>query len=95
MVKYKKVFDDMLRQNKTIFDEFKEIHDQFVAQPNKWRNEFNEKGEEIQMVIRRYENMLCKHSESGGFGKFSGNLAEKFWEEIRNMFPKIDEVGIS
>lgn len=85
----------MIRQNKQAFDEFKEIHDQFAAQPNKWQAEFNNKGEEIQMIIRRYENQLCQHTENGGFGKFSGGLAEKFWEEIRQMFPKIDEIGVT
>lgn len=95
MVKYKKIFDEMVRQNKQVFEEFKEIHDQFAVQPNKWRTVFNTKGEEIQMIIRRYENRLCSKSENGGFGKFSGTLAEKFWEEIRKNFPKIDEIGVS
>jgi len=94
MSKYKKVFDEMRYQNKQAFDSFKEIHDQFAMQPNKWREEFNEKGEEIQMIIRRYENQLCSHSENGGFGKFTGNLSEKFWGEIRKVFPKIDEIGV-
>jgi hypothetical protein len=94
MVKYKQVFENMLKQNRALFEEFKIIHDQFALQPNKWRAEFNEKGEEVQTIIRRFENQLCKHTESGGFGKFSGGLSEKFWEEIRKMFSKIDEIGI-
>lgn len=36
MAKYKVVFEEMIRQNKHLFDEFKEIHDQFAAQPNKF-----------------------------------------------------------
>jgi len=83
MPKYKQVFDEMLKKNKTPFAEFKEIHDQYTAQPNKWKKEFNQKGEEIQMIIRRFENQLCRHSENGGLGKFTSGLAEKFWEEIR------------
>lgn len=94
MTKYKIVFEEMVKKNKEVFDSFKIIHDQFVVNPKKWRNQFNEEGEKIQAIIRKYENTLCRHSESGGFGKFSGGLAEKFWEEIRKVFPKIDEVGI-
>ncbi len=93
-VKYKTVFEEMVKQNKVLFDSFRKIHDSYVENPKKYRNEFNEIGEDIQNVIRRYENMLCKHSESGGFGKFTSNLSEKFWEEIRAVFPKIDEIGL-
>lgn len=94
MSKYKKVFEEMLRQNKLVFDEFKKIHDNYRANPKTYKDQFNEEGEKIQMIIRRYENQLCSHSENGGFGKFTGNLSEKFWEEIKKVFPKIDEIGV-
>jgi gamma-glutamylcysteine synthetase len=94
MTKYKRVFEEMIRQNQSDFDFFKQIHDQYSLNPQKFKEEFNNQGEKIQMILRRYENQLCRHSESGGFGKFSGNLAEKFWEEVRNEFPKIDEIGL-
>jgi len=93
-MKYKKVFEEMLRQNKPVFDEFKKIHDNYRANPKTYKDQFNEEGEKIQMIIRRYENQLCSHSENGGFGKFTGNLSEKFWGEIRKVFPKIDEIGV-
>ncbi len=94
MTKYQKVLTDMLNQNQMAFEEFKIIHDQYKANQQKYKKDFNDQGEKIQTIIRRYENQLCRQSENGGFGKFSGNLSEKFWEEIRKMFPKIDEVGI-
>lgn len=94
MAKYKQVFDEMIFKNKELFDSFKEIHDKYSLKPKEYQQQFNKTGEEVQMVIRKYENMLCKHSESGGFGKFSSGLAEKFWEEIQKMFPKIDEIGV-
>ncbi len=93
-MKYKKVFEEKLPQNKPEFDEFKKIHDNYSANPKTYKDQYNEEGEKIQMIIRRYENQLCSHSENGGFGKFTGNLSEKFWGEIRKVFPKIDEVGI-
>jgi len=45
-------------------------------------------------IIRRYEKMLCNNSDSSGYSKFSSKLADKFWEAVRNQFPKIDFVGL-
>ena len=84
----------MIRQNKLVFDEFKKTHDNYCTNPKTYKDQFNEEGEKIQMIIRRYENQLCRHSENGGFGKFTGNLSDKFWEGVRSLFPKIDEVGV-
>jgi hypothetical protein len=95
MVKYKQCIADMLEYNKELFDTFKKVHDNFAIDPKKWQQEFNETGEEALAVIRKYERILCGHSESGKYAKFSGNLADKYWEELRKMFPKIDFVGQS
>ena len=94
MSKYKEYFTDMINNHKELFEEFKKIHDEYAKDEKKWQNEFNEKGQEILHLIRRYENMLCGKSEAGKYGKFSSKLAEKFWEEIRLHFPKIDFVGL-
>lgn len=84
----------MIRQNEPVFASFKKTHDLYAENPKKFKSQFNNEGEEILIIIRRYENQLCGKSENSGFGKFSGGLAGKFWEEIRVTFPKIDEVGI-
>ncbi|MBI2074827.1 MAG: hypothetical protein HYT83_03270 [Candidatus Levybacteria bacterium] len=94
MTKYKEYFQDMLASNKNLFDEFKKLHNKYATEPQKWQNEFNEKGQEILTIIRHYENMLCSQSEGGKYGIFSSKLAEKFWEEIRTHFPKIDFIGM-
>lgn len=93
MTKSQEFFQDMMTYNKELFDQFKEIHDKYAEEPEKYKDEFNEKGQEALQVIRRYENMLCGKSESGMYGKFSSKLADKFWEPIRKLFPKIDFVG--
>lgn len=80
--------------NGEVFDSFKKIHDLYSQEPDKHRSEFNRQGEKALSVIRRYESHLCKQTESGGFGKFSSALAGKFWDEIRETFPLIDEVGL-
>jgi len=93
-VKYKQHVKEMLEFNAELFKQFKEIHDAYVIDPKKWQEAFNEKGREVIPVLARWENSLCSKSESGRFGKFSSNLADKFREEIRVHFPKIDAIGM-
>jgi hypothetical protein len=94
MTKYKKAVAEMLEYNHDLFLGFKKIHDQFMTDPDTVKDEFNLEGEKVLRVVRRYENQLCNKSESGKFGKYSENLSEKFWEEVRTHFPKIDHVGM-
>lgn len=95
MVKYKKAFKEMLEDNQKLFEEFKTTHDNFGKNPSKWKDKFNEEGTKILRVIRRYENNLCSRSENTGFAKYSANLSDKFWEQVRAFLPLIDNVKIS
>lgn len=92
-VKFKKVFSEMLEENKELFDRFKVIHDKFAADKSV-RKEFNKQGEEVIAVMRRYESILCGRSEGSGYGNYSHKLADKFWSEIRKTFSEIDEIGV-
>lgn len=95
MTKYKEYFDLMLSQNKALFDEFKKIHDRYgLNQDAALQEEFNKVGSKVQTVIRTWEDKLCGHSEGSGYASYSGNLAQKFQDEIRKMFPLIDNIGI-
>lgn len=94
MTKHQQYFQDMLESHKELFDRFKHLHDKYAADPKQWQQKFNEEGEKVLAIIRRYENLLCSHSESGKYGKFSSNLADKFWETVRKYLPKIDFVGL-
>lgn len=94
MVKYKKAFKEMLEDNQKLFNDFKITHNNFKNDPKNWQDKFNEEGTKILRVIRRYENNLCSRSENTGFGKYSINLSEKFWEEVRVFLPLIDQVKI-
>lgn len=94
MAKYQEYFQDMLENHQELFDSFKEIHAQFIADPQKNRTAFNTIGEQVRSIVRRYENMLCGKTESGKYGKFSTGLSDKFWGQVRGIFPKIDEVGM-
>lgn len=94
MTKSQQYFQDMLEYNKELFTQFADIHEKFVQDGKKWKEEFDEIGEEILGIIRKYENLLCGHSENGKYGKFSNKTSETFWKLIRGKFPKIDFVGV-
>lgn len=84
----------MVNQNPELFDKFREIHDKYREDPNIYQDEFNRIGEEVQDVIRRFENMLCSHSQNSGFGKYSTNLSDKFQAQVKLVFPKINSIGL-
>lgn len=94
VVKYKQIFQEMIKQNEALFAEFEEIHNKYTLDQKTWQREFNQKGEEVLGVIRQYENRLCRQTEGGGYGKFASNLADKFHEEVKAHFPKIDDIGL-
>lgn len=93
---FKKIFDQMIAENKEAFIKFKLLNDSLERSlPNsKLRSDFNNLGLEILNIIKRYENMLCGKTESSSFGRYSANLSEKFWMELRRNFNNIDEIGV-
>lgn len=93
MTKYKQYFDKMVSENKEIFAEFRTLHDRYGLEGESMQDEFNQKGKKVLTIIRDYENKLCKNSEKT-YSMFTGNLAEKFWSEIRKAFPMIDYIGV-
>ena len=94
MQRYQEYYQKMIDENRDLFTRFFDVHDRFVLNPLTSQEEFNIVGHDIVEIIHEYERKLCGHSEKGQFGKFSSNLAEKFWTEVRKDFPKIDFVGV-
>ncbi|MCX7928345.1 MAG: hypothetical protein N2558_01505 [Patescibacteria group bacterium] len=94
MPKYKEYVMKMINDHKEIFEEFKAIHEKYALDPDGLQAEFNKKGEIVRDIIREYENKLCANTERGIFLRYSGNLAEKFHNEIRQIFPMIDHIGL-
>jgi hypothetical protein len=94
MTKYQKYFQEMFDRNAEVFEKFSDVHSKYITDPDKWQDLFNEEGKKAVTIIREWERRLCQHSERGQYGKFSSNLAEKFWGEVRIRFPKIDFVGV-
>jgi hypothetical protein len=94
MTKYKEYFDRMVKENKSAFDKFTTAHFEYSTDENKFQESFNSEGEKILKIIQEWEDKLCSQSEKAGFGSYTGNLAEKFREEVRHHFPLIDHIGI-
>ncbi len=94
MRQYQLTYQQMIDENKELFDAFFEIHDAYTKDPSANQAKFNEIGRQIQDIIHDYERRLCGKTESGMYSKFSGNLSEKFWGLLRKDFPKIDFVGV-
>lgn len=80
--------------HKEEFDAFRIIHNEYAMNPEKFQEEYNKAGSKIQVIIRKFEDMLCSRSEGNGYGKYTSSLAEKFQNEVRREFPKIDSIGI-
>ncbi|OGG03740.1 hypothetical protein A2Z33_04575 [Candidatus Gottesmanbacteria bacterium RBG_16_52_11] len=94
MREYQKMFTLMMEQHRELFDNFRDIHDNYALNPAQWQKLFNEYGAEVVDIIRDYERRLCSNMATGKFGQFSANLSRKFWDEVRKDFPKIDFVGV-
>lgn len=94
MTKYQQYYQKMVEENKEVFDNFTKIHFEYSTDQDKYQDKFNKEGEKITELIHEYENRLCKTSEGAGYGSYTGNLAEKFQNEVRSHFPLIDNIGI-
>lgn len=94
MTKYRAAVQQMLEENKELFDEFKPIHDAYVLNPAVNQAKYNAIGSTVMDVIRDYERRLCAKMGGGMYSKFSANLSEKFMEEIKSIYPKIMFIGV-
>ena len=94
MTKYKQYFQQMLEANQAVFTDFKKVHDLFAADQKTNEAEFNEKGEIVMEIIRDWEKRLCSRMEGGKNGVYAAGLSEKFRAEIKQVYPKIDLVGV-
>lgn len=94
MTKYQEYVEKMIEGNKEAFENFRKTHDLYSTDEDKYQEEFNQEGEKIMLIVKEWEGKLCSQSEKGGYGVFTGGLAEKFQAEVKKIFPLIDHVGI-
>ncbi len=94
MTKFREYFERMLETEKDKFDAFTKLHMQYSMDQDNLQEKFNEEGAKIVSIIREWDNKLCSSSEKSGYGSYTSNLSEKFWQEVRKSFPLIDYVGV-
>jgi hypothetical protein len=92
--KYKQYVELMFEKNKALFDAFQEVHDKFMAQPDKYEDLFHQQGLPVLDVVRDWERRLCYGTEKGRYASYSAKLAEKFWEEVKKTLPVVDKIGL-
>jgi len=90
--KYVQMYERMKDENPKLFKDFKKVHDKFLEDTVKNREEFNKVGEEFAEQVRIYTDHLCRTSESSGYA--STKLADQFRGLILADFSELDEIGI-
>lgn len=96
MTKFREYYKRMIDANKEEFDAFRTIHDKYAIadDTDTLQEEYNLAGDKIQKIVKEWEQKLCSQSEKAGYGGYTGNLAEKFHEEILKDFPMYDHIGL-
>lgn len=91
--KYQQYYKDMLAQNAEKFEAFTVVHDQYQAGTLDQAN-YNLKGRLVVDIVRDWDRRLCAAMGRGAFSKYSEQLSDKFWAQVRKDFPLIDKVGL-
>lgn len=91
--KYRQYYQNMVTQNQKLFTDFKMVHDQYVAQQID-QQEYNKSGLRVVDIIRDWDRRLCSAMGKGAFSKYSEQLSDKFWSEVRKEYSHIDKVGL-
>lgn len=93
MVKYKQYIKNLIEREKELFENFKKAHSDYEQGKNE--EEFHKIGTEVVKKLKQTEDKLCLQTETGQYNKYSNQLSDKFWNEVRRLYPKIDEVKVS
>ncbi len=94
MTKFKQTYQEMVDKNQTLFTEFMTVHEGFLSDRKKWSSQFHEQGARVVAIIREYEQKLCASMERGNFAAFSNKVSEKFWNEVKKDYSRIEMVGV-
>jgi len=94
MPKYKEYVERMLAGNKELFEEYAKLEGSYSRDEEAYQEEFNRLGGKVVVVVKEWEDKLCRQSEKAGYSGYTTALAEKFQNEVKKHFPLIDHVGI-
>lgn len=92
--KYLEIFHLMLKEQEKALSEFKLLHDKYESNPKLFQEEYNKEGEKFMQIIQKYENMLTASTEKSGYSKYAANLSDKFRSAVKQLFPKLDFIGL-
>jgi|GEM_PF-271630 len=92
MVKYKLYIKNLIEKEKELFENFNKAHLDYMRGKNE--KKFHEIGTEVVKKLKQTEDKLCLQTETGQYNKYSNQLSDKFWDEVRRLYPKIDEVKV-
>lgn len=93
MVKYKEYFKKMCDENQKVFADFLSIHNLYKLDKKANQVAFNAQGKVVRHILEDWDRRLCNTMEKGNNAAYSARLSEKFWGEVRTLFPLIDFVG--
>ncbi|MBW7955553.1 hypothetical protein H3C66_02365 [Patescibacteria group bacterium] len=94
MTKYKQYYQEMSDQNEELFHRFDEIHQGYLTDRKAWSAKFHQVGQEVVEIMRDWERRLCSSMERGANGVYSMKLADKFWDEVKKRYSRIELVGV-
>jgi hypothetical protein len=89
--KYKKMFEEMLQSNKQLFADYNELLAKYDSDNTRYAQELSEMQRKLLRIIKNTENGLCARTENTGRGNYSTALADKFWNEVRTLFPRVED----
>lgn len=92
--KYQIYYQKMIDDNRSLFDRFAKIHQSFDQDQELNAEAFHQLGRDVLDVIRDYDRRLCAAMGRGVYSIYSDKLSQKFWDLVREDFPKIDLVGV-
>lgn len=93
MTKIQTVISEMKEKHQVELDSFQVIHNAYMRDRKTNQEKFNTEGAKTMEILRHYEKILCGKQERSDMARYSSNLSEKYWAQIKIDFPMIDFVG--
>jgi len=93
--KYKQYFEQMLEQEKELFENFRVVHDQYKLNQTALQKKYNVEGEKVVTVIRHWERRCARLWDERVYGQYAQQgFRKSFWDLIREEFDQIDMIGV-
>lgn len=84
--RYQESFNEMWQANTPLFEKFAKMT---MEDP-----QFHVVGKQVLHLVEDAERKLCGKMEGGGYGSYSGKLADKFRDTVRKSLKYFDFIGV-